>query len=153
MSSDAPQTPPTPITDTASRAPAGVGDDPNQRRLALRVVPMPRDTNQYRTVFGGVILSYIDQAGLVEARRHGDFSWVTASVERVDFRSAVHVGDIVSLYTRTTKLGRTSVCISVDVESERSVSEAPVRVTSATITMVALDDSGRPTPFRETDGG
>lgn len=121
--------------------------DPKDRSLALRVVTMPRDTNPYGTIFGGVILSYIDQAGFVQALSHGDFTWVTASIERVDFRAPVHLGDIVNVYTRTTRLGRTSLTIEAEVEAERCPEHSAVRVTTATLTMVALDDSGRPTPF------
>lgn len=124
--------------------------DPSQRRLALRVVTMPRDTNPYGTIFGGVILSYIDQAGFVQALNHGDFTWVTASIERVDFRAPVHLGDIVNVYTRTVRTGRTSVTIEAEVETERCQVGASTRVTTATLTMVALDESGHPTPFAGT---
>ncbi len=121
--------------------------DPAERQLALRVVTMPRDTNPYGTIFGGVILSLIDQAGFVQALNHGDFTWVTASIERVDFRAAVNLGDIINVYTRTIRTGRTSVTIQAEVETERCQLNAPLSVTSATLTMVALNDSGKPTPF------
>lgn len=121
--------------------------DATERNLALRVVTRPNDTNHYGTVFGGVILSYIDQAGYVEARRHGAFTWVTASVQRVDFAAPVGVGDVVSFYTRTCRIGRTSITIEIEVESERVESGRTVHVTSATMTLVALDEHGRPTPI------
>lgn len=120
----------------------------NEPQLALRVVTMPRETNPYGTIFGGVVLSYIDQAGFVEARRHGDFDWVTASIQRVDFRAPVGVGDVVSLHTHTTRLGRTSIDVTVEVYAERAGADQRVHVTSATLTMVALRD-GVPTPFRK----
>lgn len=119
----------------------------NPRTLALRVVTRPTDTNHYGTVFGGVILAYIDQAGYVEARRHGAFTWVTASIERVDFEAPVGVGDVVSFYTRTQRIGRTSLTVEVEVESERVESGRRVRVTAATMTLVALDEHCRPTPI------
>lgn len=119
----------------------------NDPHLALRVVTMPRETNPYGTIFGGVVLSYIDQAGFVEARRHGDFDWVTASIQRVDFRAPVGVGDILSLRTTTTRLGRTSIDVTVEVYAERCRTHDTVHVTSATLTMVALRD-GVPTPFQ-----
>jgi acyl-CoA thioesterase YciA len=122
------------------------------RNLALRVVPMPRDTNPYGTIFGGVILSYIDQAGLVEALSHAACPWVTASIERVDFNAPVHLGDVVSFYTRTIRTGTTSVRVGVEVESLRRTSNAVVRVTTATLTMVAVGPDGRPTPWREACG-
>ncbi|MCW5775937.1 MAG: hypothetical protein KIS87_05830 [Phycisphaeraceae bacterium] len=127
----------------------------SERRLALRVVTMPRETNQYGTIFGGVILSYIDQAGFVEARRHGQHRWVTASMDRVDFTAPVHLGDIVSFHTETVRMGTKSVTVRVEVEAERYSTGETVAVTSATVTLVSVDASGRPIPFRErpTTGG
>lgn len=119
-----------------------------ERRLALRIVTLPRDTNVYGTIFGGVILSYIDQAGFVEARRHGAHRWVTATMDRVDFKAPVHVGDIVSFYTRTSKLGTKSVTVGVEVEAERFTSGETVPVTAATTVMVSVDAHGAPIPFR-----
>ena len=108
---------------------------------------MPRDTNLYGTVFGGVVLSYVDQAGFVEARRHGGHRWVTASIERVDFTAPVRLGDIVSLFTCTMRKGRTSVRIRVEVEAERFASGETVSVTTAEMTMVAVDAQGQPIAF------
>lgn len=118
------------------------------RRLALQVVTLTRDTNPYGTIFGGVILGYIDQAGFVQARRHGAHRWVTASVDRVDFKAPVHLGDIVSLYARTVKTGTSSVTVGVEVESERLLTGDVVRVTEATLTLVAVNAAGKPIPFR-----
>ncbi len=114
---------------------------------ALRVVMMPRDTNNYGSIFGGVILSYIDQAGYIEARRHGVHRWVTASIERVDFRSPVFTGDVVSFLTRTESKGTSSVRVAVRVESERYATGDVVLVTEAQMTMVAVDAAGKPVPF------
>ncbi|MCC6284364.1 MAG: acyl-CoA thioesterase [Phycisphaerales bacterium] len=119
-----------------------------ERSLALRVVTMPRETNQYGTIFGGVILSYIDQAGFVEARRHGAHRWVTASIDRVDFKAPVLLGDTVNLYATTIRTGTKSVTIQVEVVSERYAGGDAVNVTNATITMVAVDATGTPIPFR-----
>jgi acyl-CoA thioesterase YciA len=119
-----------------------------ERRLALRVVTMPQDTNPLGTIFGGVILSYIDQAGFVEARHHGVHRWVTASVDRVDFTAPVLLGDIVSFYSRTTRFGTKSITVAIDVEAERFTSGQVVPVTTATLTMVAVNASGQPIPFR-----
>jgi acyl-CoA thioesterase YciA len=118
------------------------------RSLALRVVTMPRDTNQYGTIFGGVIMSYIDQAGFVEARRHGVHRWVTASMERVDFKAPVHLGDTVNFYATTTREGTKSVTVQIEVEAERYTSGQTVPVTTATLTMVAVDAAGQPIPFK-----
>lgn len=119
----------------------------DQHRLALRVVAMPKDTNQYGTIFGGVILSYIDQAGFVEARRHGCHRWVTASMDKVDFKAPINVGDTVSFYTSTTRLGTKSVGVSIDVIAERFANGASIHVTHATMILVSVDGSGTPIPF------
>ncbi len=110
---------------------------------------MPRDTNPYGTIFGGVILSYIDQAAFVHALCHGDFTWVTASIERVDFHAPVALGSVVTLHTRTVRAGTTSVTIEVEVFTQRDPAIDPVRVTTATTTLVALGPDGRPTPFAD----
>jgi acyl-CoA thioesterase YciA len=114
---------------------------------ALRVVMMPRDTNNYGSIFGGVILSYIDQAGYIEARRHGVHRWVTASIERVDFRAPVFTGDVVSFKTHTEAKGTSSVRVAVRVESERYATGDIVLVTEAQMTMVAVSATGKPIPF------
>ena len=121
---------------------------PPERRLALRVVTLPRDTNQYGTIFGGVILSYIDQAGFVEARRHGVHRWVTVAMDRVEFPRPVHLGDVVNFYSQTTKAGTSSVTVRVEVEAERFTTGERVPVTTASITLVAVDAHGKPIPFR-----
>jgi len=125
-------------------------DPPDTRRLSLRVMTMPKDANIYGSIFGGVILSYIDQAGFVEAKRHSSTRWVTASMERVDFHAPVHVGDIVNLYTRTHKLGTTSVSVCVDVDVERWSTGETINVTHATMTLVAVSEHGKPVPHHSS---
>ncbi len=120
---------------------------PADSRLSLRLVTMPKDTNQYGTIFGGTILSYIDQAGFVEARRHGSHRWVTAAMDRVDFRAPVELGDVVNFYTRTTRTGTKSVTVQVEVQAERYHTGNCVHVTSATLTMVSVDVAGKPIAF------
>jgi len=110
---------------------------------------MPRDANNYGTIFGGVILSYIDQAGFIEARRHGIHRWVTASIDRVDFKAPVHIGDTVEFLTRPLRRGTSSVRVCVRVEAERYDSGDIVLVTEAELTMVAVDAQGRPIPFTQ----
>jgi acyl-CoA thioesterase YciA len=108
---------------------------------------MPRDANVYGTIFGGIILSYIDQAGFVEAKRHGIHRWVTASIERVDFTKPVYVGDVVRFKTKTLKTGRSSVLIEVTVEAERFNTHDRVVVTTAKITMISVNEEGKSIPF------
>lgn len=120
----------------------------DERRVALRIVTLPRDTNPYGTIFGGVILSYIDQAGFVEARRHGAHRWVTVAIDRVEFKEPVQVGDTVTFYTSTIRTGTTSVTVRVDVEAERYQTGQTVAVTEASMTLVAVGPDCRPVPFR-----
>lgn len=104
---------------------------------------MPRDTNAHGTVFGGIILSYIDVAGGVEAvraTRHNRF--VTVAMKEVIFHEPVFIGDLVSFYAETLRIGTTSITIHVDVEAERFGTPGEVvRVTSAEVTFVAIGES------------
>lgn len=115
--------------------------------IALSVIMMPRDSNVYGTIFGGIILSYIDQAGFVEARKHGTHRWVTATFDKVDFEKPVYVGDVVRFYTKTVKTGRSSVVVGVTVEAERFDSAERIEVTKAVLTMVSVDEKGKSIPF------
>ncbi len=110
---------------------------------------LPRDTNSQGTIFGGVILGHLDAAGFLEARRHGPHRFVTVVMKEVVFVAPVYVGDTVSFYARTVRVGRTSVAVRVDVEAQRNDSPSTVvRVTRAEIVYVAVDSSGRPIPVR-----
>jgi acyl-CoA thioesterase YciA len=112
---------------------------------SIRVVMMPKDTNAYGTIFGGVILSYIDQAAAVEAKQHGASFIVTVAMREVVFHQPVHVGDLVSFYTRLVRIGRTSITISVEVIAERGDPGGErVKVTEAEVTFVNLDEMRRP---------
>ena len=119
-----------------------------ERFPAIRVTMLPRDTNAYGTIFGGVILSYIDMAGGIEARRYRAQKYVTVAMHEVVFVAPVFLGDLVTFYTRVLKVGTTSVTIDVEVEVERlgpSGNREIVKVTEAEVTYVAVDGSGRPT--------
>ncbi|MBP27320.1 MAG: acyl-CoA thioesterase [Phycisphaerales bacterium] len=117
--------------------------------LAIRVHMMPKDTNVAGTVFGGVILSLVDQAGFYQVRRHGLHRWVTVSMDAVEFRRPVWPGDVVSLYTSTERTGRTSVTVRVKVLAERFQTGDTVEVTAARLTMVSVDTEGKPIPFAD----
>jgi len=109
---------------------------------------MPRDTNPAGTIFGGVILSYLDQAGAEEARLHGADQVVTVAMKEVVFHEPVYVGDLVSFYTALVRVGRTSITVRVQVEaSRRRDRRERVRVTEAEITYVNVDEDRRPTPI------
>ena len=121
------------------------------RNPAIRVIMMPKDTNARGTIFGGVILSYIDQAAAIEAHRQFNRKFVTKALNAVEFVAPVLVGDVVSFYTRVFRVGRTSVGVRVDVEAEgfRDGNKQVVRVTEAEVICVSVGDDGRPVPFRE----
>ncbi|MBE7515714.1 MAG: acyl-CoA thioesterase [Chloracidobacterium sp.] len=112
------------------------------RDAAIRLTMMPRDTNAFGTVFGGVILSYIDIAGGVEAVRHTKHErFVTVAMNEIVFHEPVFIGDLVSFYANTTKVGRTSITIHVEVEAERFGNKGQkVRVTSADLVFVAINE-------------
>ncbi len=116
------------------------------REPAIRVLMMPRDTNAHGTIFGGVILSRIDQAGAVAAVRRGCRKVVTVAMDKVEFHQPVHVGDLVSLYAETIRVGRTSLTVRVEVEAEGRDGLGPQAVTSAELTYVNVDDEGKPVP-------
>lgn len=111
------------------------------RNAAIRITMMPRDTNAHGTIFGGIILSYIDVAGGVEAVRHTAHDrFVTVAMKEIIFHEPVYVGDLVSFYATTTKLGNTSITIKVIVEAERFGSQGQtVRVTEAEVIYVAIN--------------
>jgi acyl-CoA thioesterase YciA len=122
---------------------------------AIRVLMMPRDTNGSGTIFGGVILSYIDQAGAIEAREQAPHTYVTVAVDQVVFKQPVFVGDVLSFFTRTVRVGRTSIRVHVSVEAERFADPARlVPVTEAEIVYVAVDAQRRSVPvgIPETPG-
>jgi len=116
----------------------------------LRITLLPKDTNKHGTIFGGVILSHVDLAGAVEARRScGPHNFVTVAMDKIVFRAPVFVGDVVSFYAETLRLGRTSVTVKVTVEAERAESGETIRVTEAEIVYVAVDAERRPVPVRK----
>lgn len=147
---------------------------PAEPWTAIKVVMMPRDANPipevvpgfgpsgvFRTIFGGVILSHLDQAGALAARRElqlrgGNKSaiFVTVAINRVEFKQPVRVGDVVSFRTRVTRLGRTSITVHIDVHAERGADV--IHVTEAEGVFVAVDATTpdrRPVPLFPGDRG
>jgi acyl-CoA thioesterase YciA len=117
------------------------------RQPAIRVSMMPRDTNGHGTIFGGVLLSYIDLAGGIATRAYCDLV-VTLKMTEVIFHEPVYVGDVVSFYANVLRIGRTSITVGVLVESERWRSPGErVKVTEAEIVYVNVDDKRRPVPI------
>ena len=116
----------------------------NLRDAAIRVLMMPRDTNHHGTIFGGVILSHIDQAGAVAAIRRGCRQVVTVAMDQVVFEQPVQVGDLVSFYGEVIKVGRTSIKVLVTGEADRRSSGEKVSVTRAEVTYVHIGPDGKP---------
>lgn len=131
-------------TQPMNNQPNDIGD------LAIRVSMLPRDTNPGGTIFGGVILSHLDQAGGIEARKHADKLFVTVAIRGVEFIAPVFVGDVISFYTRTTKIGRTSVTVGIIVEAMRYRNSDEVhRVMEAEAVYVAVDENRKPIPVAD----
>src|SRR3954453_2356177 len=117
---------------------------------AIRITLLPRDTNSQGTVFGGIILSYIDMAGAIEAhRRTGMPRFVTMAMREVIFHKPVFVGDLVSFYAETLRIGSSSITVRVVVEAERvGVSRDRIRVTDAEVVYVAVDENRKKTKIK-----
>jgi acyl-CoA thioesterase YciA len=116
---------------------------------AIRVLMMPRDTNAHGTIFGGVILSYIDQAGAIEARRQGSRFMVTVSMDKVVFHQPVFVGDLVSFWTQTLRIGTTSITVKIVCEAIRGTDlQQKVLVTEAQVVYVNVGEDRKPAPIK-----
>ncbi len=133
--------------------PIPTGCFPEARCPAIRVVMMPRDTNAAGTIFGGLILSHIDLAAAVESHNHHEGKLVTVAMDEIVFRAPVFVGDVVSFYTKTLKVGRTSVKVDIEVWSESRFGSKKRRlVTEAIVTMVAVNEEGKSIPLNAPAG-
>jgi len=121
---------------------------PSDKQPSIRLVMMPRDTNAVGTIFGGVILSHIDLAAATEAHLYHPGKLVTVSFDQVEFKQPVFVGDLVSFFTQTLRVGRTSIAVGVSVWAQRARDrEQLVHVTEGRVTLVAVDEQLKPTPI------
>jgi acyl-CoA thioesterase YciA len=120
-----------------------------ERIPAIKVLLLPKDTNAHGTIFGGVILSNVDLASAVEARKTAPRRYVTKAMREVEFHEPVFLGDIVSFFTETIRVGRTSITVKVTVEAERwgGGRGERVKVTEAEVVLVSVDEAGQPTPI------
>jgi len=123
----------------------------SERVPAIKVLLLPKDTNALGTIFGGVILSHIDLASAVEARKVAPRRYVTRAMREVEFHEPVFVGDVVNFHTETLRVGNTSITVKVVVEAERwgAGHGERVKVTEAEVVLVAVDEAGRPRPIRD----
>lgn len=114
-------------------------------RMTVVRLMIPTDANFSGSVFGGQILAELDRVAYVVSARHCHRNCVTASIDRMDFLAPVHVGDLVEWLGQLTYVGRTSMEVWIQVTAEALYGEARRKVGEAFLTMVALDDQGRPT--------
>ena len=112
----------------------------------LSQVMMPHHASHYGSVHGGVIMQLVDEVAYVAASRHARRNVVTASIDSFNFENPVRVGDVVSLRAELTFVGKTSMEIEVHVQTEKVITGEVFPVAAASLTMVALDEKGKPTP-------
>ena len=120
---------------------------PTDKELVLRAIPMPADVNGNGDIFGGWVMAQVDLAGAVLPARYAQGRMATVAVNQFVFKQPVRVGDILSFYARMERIGRSSLTVNVGVYAERFDTQGRyIKVTEATLTYVAIDDSGRPRP-------
>ncbi|MSQ50108.1 MAG: acyl-CoA thioesterase [Betaproteobacteria bacterium] len=120
---------------------------PKGKLPALRVVPMPADSNHNGDIFGGWIMAQVDVAGGIVAGRVARGRVATVSVNSFVFKQPVQIGDVLSIYAKVVRIGNTSITVKVEVYAERGRAEARVvKVTEAALTYVAIDLKGKPRP-------
>lgn len=107
---------------------------------------LPSHTNSLDSVFGGVIMSWIDICAAISALRHCNRPVVTASIDAVNFMAPAYKGWIVTLVSSVNYVSRTSMEVGVRVEAEHLVQNEKFQIASAYLTFVALDDHGKPMP-------
>ncbi|WP_290871244.1 acyl-CoA thioesterase [Aquabacterium sp.] len=118
-----------------------------EMELVMRVMPMPKDANGNGDIFGGWIMAQVDLAACVLPMRISKGRVATVAVNEFVFRSAVSVGDLLSLYARVERIGTTSITVHVEVWAERRPADPLlVKVTEAKVTYVAIDREGQPRP-------
>jgi acyl-CoA thioesterase YciA len=114
--------------------------------LTVRLIAMPADTNANGDIFGGWVLSQMDQAGGIAAVERAQGRVVTIAVEAMTFIRPVNIGDVLCVYTEVDHVGRTSMKIHIEAWSQRFRTHVREKVTDATFTFVAIDENGRPRP-------
>jgi acyl-CoA thioesterase YciA len=121
-----------------------------KRDPVLRVVPGLSDINSNGHIFGGWVLSQMDIAGGIIARKVAQGPCATVSINTIDFIAPIHLRDIVSVYGEVIRKGRTSVGIRIEVIATRFTSDEAVKVTEGVFTFVALDENHRPKALPES---
>ena len=119
--------------------------------LTLRTLAMPADANAAGDIFGGWVMAQMDLASGIRAAERARGRVVTAAVKEMAFALPVKIGDTLSIFTSITKVGRTSITLSVEAWAQRYLSPRMDKVTQATFVMVALDTTGKPKPVPTDD--
>ena len=127
---------------------------PTDKELVLKVIPMPGDCNANGDIFGGWVMAQVDLAGSVVPARYTQGRMATVAVNQFIFKQPVRVGDILSFFSSLTRIGRTSITVQVEVYAERIRTQGHyIKVTEASLTYVAIDDTGQPRPIPPLSGG
>jgi acyl-CoA hydrolase len=121
------------------------GRHPDESEAVMSELMMPQHANIMGNVFGGVILALVDRVAAVCAIRHARRQCVTVSVDKVDFKEPIHVGELITAYARVNFAGRTSMEVGVRIVAENVLSGEKRHTNSCYVTYVALDDNGQPT--------
>ncbi|MEX6724845.1 acyl-CoA thioesterase [Parapedomonas caeni] len=121
------------------------------RDPVLRVVPRPADINMNGHIFGGWILSQMDIAGGMTAHTHAQGPVATVAIESMTFHKPILLGDVLSLYAKVIRVGRTSLAVQIDVWARRRSAPEELKVTEGVFTFVALDKNQRPRPVDRPD--
>jgi acyl-CoA thioesterase YciA len=119
--------------------------------LCIRTLAMPADTNANGDIFGGWLLSQMDVGGGVFASKAAKSRTVTVAIEAMNFRKAVYVGDLVSVYANLVRVGRTSMTVHLEAWALRRRELQPILVTDGNFTYVSIDDDGRPQTIQRND--
>lgn len=120
---------------------------PADHELILRVVPLPADVNANGDIFGGWVLSRMDQAGGIKGVERAQGRVVTIAVNAMTFIRPVRVGDVLEVFTEVESVGRTSMKIHVEAWAQRFQTQLREKVTEGTFTFVAIGEDGRPRPI------
>lgn len=115
----------------------------------LSEVMMPVHANHYGNVHGGTILKLVDEAAFVAATKHARKNVVVASMDLIDFKHPVNVGDLLTISASIFHVGRTSMDVGVEIQAEKIKEGRKVDIGSAYLTMVALDEKGKPSRIPE----
>ncbi len=127
-------------------------DLPTDQVLVLKVIPMPGDCNANGDIFGGWVMAQVDLAGSVLPARYTQGRMTTVSVNEFVFKQPVRVGDILSFYSKVSRIGRTSITVKVEVYAEHYFRQGQyMKVTEASLTYVAIDDAGKPREISKVD--